>query len=65
LAAHRLEEARTVTIEDDDYVIEFEDELLQTRELRRAKAGLAAGAWMNGAVEDFLMSFAPSDPAYY
>lgn len=60
-----LGEAQTVIIQDDEFVIEFEDELLLTRDDRRTKSGLAASAWMNGVVDDFMISFAPSDSAYY
>ncbi len=65
MLASMLREAQTVIIQDDEFVIEFEDELILTRDDRRTKSAWAASAWMNGVVDEFMVSFAPSDPAYY
>jgi hypothetical protein len=65
MLASMLEEAQAVIIQDDEFVIEFEEELVLTRDDKLAKSRLAAGAWMKDISEEFRMSFAPSDPAYY
>ncbi len=65
MLASMLEEAQAVIIQDDEFVIEFEEELLLARDDRLTKSRLAAGVLMKDVAEEFRMSFAPSDPAYY